>query len=72
MLAILFCLAAFEGIVNRAIDMTEFNNRILKFWVKSLPITKEAIWLLSAIGGAFIAIGTVLAAIFIYIAQIST
>lgn len=69
MLAIIFCLGSYEALVNGATGVPEVRKKILKLWVKTLPKTEASSWFLAAAGALFIALGVILAAIFLIIAR---
>jgi hypothetical protein len=45
------------------------SNKILKLWARAVPKTDESVWVLSALGGALMGFGIVLAAIFVILAK---
>ena len=69
MFAIIFYLGAYEGLVNKVTGLPRFSNKILKLWARAVPKTDESVWVLSALGGALMGFGIVLAAIFVILAK---
>ena len=69
MFAIIFYLGAYEGLVNKVTGLPTVSNKILKLWARAVPKTDESVWVLSALGGALMGFGIVLAAIFVILAK---
>jgi hypothetical protein len=69
MLAIILCLGAYEGVVNKVTGLPSFRSKVLQMWIKCLPKTAESIWLLSAVGGVLLGLGLGSAFIFIMLAR---
>ena len=68
MFAIIFCLGAYEALVNKATGVPKVKGKVFEFWLKMLPKTEVSSWVFAAIGAVLIAFGVILAALFILIA----
>jgi len=66
-LSIVFCLGAYEGLVNKIAGVPSVNNKLLKLWAKTVPKTDESVWVLSSIGGLLIGLGVVFAVLFFFL-----